>query len=179
MKSKKTYLSAGYPEFIVNKVLEMTDEQRHDYYTVTSQAIAGVPSAVALLHKTFGNMYFGQYLILHQLLSDALTPSEMRQVAAKAAHDLNAVAHMAPETAEAVQAERVRQTSTLLALRLDAGMSQAELSRRSGVNARQIRSIERGDIKIGNVTLANAAALAAALGIHAEELLNYDAAQNA
>lgn len=46
--------------------------------------------------------------------------------------------------------------STLLKLRLDAGMTQAELSRRSGVNARQIRSIERGEIKIENVTLANA-----------------------
>ena len=72
---------------------------------------------------------------------------------------------------EAAQTES-RQTSPLRALRLDAGLTQAELSRLSGVNARQIRSIESGSIKIGNVTLANAAALAAALGIHAEELLN-------
>lgn len=61
--------------------------------------------------------------------------------------------------------------STLLKLRLDAGMTQAELSRRSGVNTRQIRSIERGEIKIENVTLANAAALASVFGIHAEDLL--------
>lgn len=60
---------------------------------------------------------------------------------------------------------------TLLKLRLDAGMTQAELSRRSGVNARQIRSIERGEIKIENVTLANAAALASVFDIHAEDLL--------
>ena len=179
MRSKKTYLASGYPEDMIDIALAMTDEERHDYYAITDQALAGVPAAVALLHKKFGDLPYGRIMTLQRLLSDALTPSEMRQVAAKATCDLNAVAHMAPETAEAVQAERVRQTSTLLALRLDAGMSQAELSRRSGVNARQIRSIERGDIKIGNQTLANAAALAAALGIHAEELLNYDAAQNA
>lgn len=61
--------------------------------------------------------------------------------------------------------------STLLKLRLNAGMTQAELSRRSGVNVRQIRSIERGKIKIENVTLANAAALASVFDIHAEDLL--------
>lgn len=67
--------------------------------------------------------------------------------------------------------------STLLKLRLDAGMTQAELSRRSGVNARQIRSIERGEIKIENVTLANAAALASVFDIHAEDLLKKERAK--
>lgn len=50
-------------------------------------------------------------------------------------------------------------------------MTQAGLAEKSGVNIRQIRKIEAGDIRIGNITLTNAARLAAALGVRIEDLL--------
>ena len=57
-------------------------------------------------------------------------------------------------------------------LRQAAGLTQAGLAEKSGVNIRQIRKIEAGDIRIGNITLTNAARLAAALGVRIEDLLN-------
>ena len=56
-------------------------------------------------------------------------------------------------------------------LRQAAGMTQAALAEKSGVNIRQIRKIELGEIKIGNITLQNAVRLAGALGVSIEALL--------
>lgn len=56
-------------------------------------------------------------------------------------------------------------------LRQAVGMTQAALAEKSGVNIRQIRKIELGEIKIGNVTVQNAARLAGALGVSIEALL--------
>lgn len=50
-------------------------------------------------------------------------------------------------------------------------LTQEQLAKLSGVNKMQISRIERGQIKIENVSLANASAIANALNIHAEELL--------
>lgn len=42
----------------------------------------------------------------------------------------------------------------------------------SGVNRRQIQKIEAGEIKVENITLANAARLAAALDVQIAQLLD-------
>lgn len=60
---------------------------------------------------------------------------------------------------------------TLKDYRLASGLTRAQLAEKSGVNARQIQRVENGESKIGNITLANAAKLAAALGIKIEDLL--------
>ena len=57
-------------------------------------------------------------------------------------------------------------------LRKSRGLTQAQLAELSGVNSRQIQRIENGESEIGNVTLKNAHALAKALGITIEELLD-------
>lgn len=56
-------------------------------------------------------------------------------------------------------------------LRAEAGLTQAQLAAASGINLRQLQKIEAGEIKLGNVTLTNAVALAKALGIEAEDLI--------
>jgi transcriptional regulator with XRE-family HTH domain len=56
-------------------------------------------------------------------------------------------------------------------LRAEAGITQAQLAAASGINLRQLQKIEAGEIKLGNVTLTNAVALARALGIAAEDLI--------
>ena len=56
-------------------------------------------------------------------------------------------------------------------LRLKLGLTQKQLAAAAGLNSRQLQKIETGEIKLGNVTLANAARLASALGISIEELL--------
>ena len=50
-------------------------------------------------------------------------------------------------------------------------MTQAQLATASGINLRQIQKLEAGEIRLGNLTLANAARLSAALGVTMEELL--------
>lgn len=50
-------------------------------------------------------------------------------------------------------------------------MTQRELAEKSGVNARQIRRYESADSDIGNMTLRNAIAIAAALDCDVKDLL--------
>ncbi len=56
-------------------------------------------------------------------------------------------------------------------LRKSRNLTQAQLAELSGVNSRQIQRIENGESDISNVTLKNAHALAKALGVSMEELL--------
>lgn len=52
-----------------------------------------------------------------------------------------------------------------------AGMTQAELAAKSGVNIRQIQRVEIGEAETGNMTAKNLLAIAATLGVDAKELL--------
>lgn len=55
--------------------------------------------------------------------------------------------------------------------RIDAGLSQLELSEKSGVNIRQIQRYESLSSDTGNMTLRNAIAIAKAIGCSVEDLL--------
>lgn len=55
--------------------------------------------------------------------------------------------------------------------RAAAGLTQAQLADKAGMNIRQIQKLERGDILPDNLTLKNAVGLANALGITPEQLL--------
>lgn len=52
-----------------------------------------------------------------------------------------------------------------------AGMTQAQLADKSGVNARQIQRVELGEADVGNLTARNLVALADALDMDAKHLL--------
>lgn len=52
-----------------------------------------------------------------------------------------------------------------------AGMTQAELAAKSGVNIRQIQRVEIGEAETGNMTARNLLAIADALGVDIRELL--------
>ena len=60
---------------------------------------------------------------------------------------------------------------TLKLVRMTAGLTIAELSRRSGIHTVTLCRLESGAIKIENMSLKNAVRLARALSISAEELL--------
>lgn len=60
--------------------------------------------------------------------------------------------------------------SKLLTIRISKGMTQAKLAELSGINARQIRKIETGEIKTKNITIGTITALAHALGVEIEDL---------
>lgn len=62
-------------------------------------------------------------------------------------------------------------TTWLLYYRLKSGMTQAELSKISGVYIRQIQKVESGEIETGNMAAKNLIALADALGVDARDLL--------
>lgn len=60
---------------------------------------------------------------------------------------------------------------TLKQLRKNAGFTQQELADKANLNIRLVQKYEKGDTKIGNMTLLTAVSVAKALGITAEELL--------
>lgn len=57
-------------------------------------------------------------------------------------------------------------------LRINAGLTQQALADASGVNVRQIQKIESGEIQIENITVKNAKALADALQVSVDSLLD-------
>lgn len=59
---------------------------------------------------------------------------------------------------------------TIRQLRTDAGLSQVKLAAAAGINLRQLQKIEAGEIKLANITLANALRLARALNTTVEDL---------
>lgn len=61
--------------------------------------------------------------------------------------------------------------SKLYIIRTAKGMTQAKLAELSGINARQIRKIETGEIKTKNITIGTITALSHALGVGIEELI--------
>ena len=65
--------------------------------------------------------------------------------------------------------------SNLYTIRTDKGITQAKLAELSGINARQIRKIETGEIKTRNITIGTITALANALGVGIEELIKDNA----
>lgn len=62
-------------------------------------------------------------------------------------------------------------TTWLLYYRLKSGMTQAELSKKSGIYIRQIQKVESGEIETGNMAAKTLFALADALGVDISELL--------
>ena len=61
---------------------------------------------------------------------------------------------------------------TLKELRAKAGMTQQQLADATGINIRQIRKIESGEIKLENITAKNFLALAKVLEIGPRALLS-------
>lgn len=57
-------------------------------------------------------------------------------------------------------------------LRKSVGLTQQKLATASGINIRQIQKIESGEVQIGNITLKNAKALADALHVSIDSLLD-------
>ena len=61
--------------------------------------------------------------------------------------------------------------NNLYTIRTSKGMTQTKLAELSGINARQIRKIETGEIKTKNITIGTITALARALGVEIEDLI--------
>lgn len=61
--------------------------------------------------------------------------------------------------------------NNLYSIRTSKGMTQTKLAELSGINARQIRKIETGEIKTRNITIGTITALAHALGVEIEDLI--------
>ena len=66
--------------------------------------------------------------------------------------------------------QRVRPES-LQAARKAAGLTQAALAEKAGVNIRQIQKLESGEIEAGNMTVKNLLAIADALGVDVRDLI--------
>lgn len=62
-------------------------------------------------------------------------------------------------------------TTWLLYYRLKSGMTQAELSKKSGVYIRQIQKVESGEIETGNMSAKNLIAIADVLGVNPKDLI--------
>lgn len=158
-------------ESIKAKLAEMSKEQRKDWYYLATQAMNGKKESIDLVDSEFGD---NSMLALHTIISvcgKVLSPAERQAEYNEAARAMQRITNAPLDKAEEVTDSINAEIAPLLALRVSKGLTQLELSRRSGVNPRQIRRIETGEAKIGNITLANAAALAHALGVEIEDLI--------
>lgn len=68
--------------------------------------------------------------------------------------------------------------SKLYTIRTSKGMTQTKLAELSGINARQIRKIETGEIKTRNITIGTITSLSNALGVGIEELIKENTEKN-
>lgn len=68
--------------------------------------------------------------------------------------------------------------NNLYTIRTSKGMTQTKLAELSGINARQIRKIETGEIKTRNITIGTITALSNALGVGIEELIKENTEKN-
>lgn len=66
---------------------------------------------------------------------------------------------------------KAKYKSPFAQLRLSVGLTQKELAEKANMPYQRIQKIEYGEIKIANITAVNAVAIARALGITTEELL--------
>lgn len=155
---------------ILPKLAGLTNDQRKDWYYLASQAMNGKQEACDAVAARFGDANPETCHAITMACYTALTRAELKADHDQAIRELQAIAHTPPEAAEEVLQARNADICPLLAIRTAKGMTQAKLSALSGVNVRQIRRIEIGEAKIGNITLDNALALAAALGVDVAEL---------
>ena len=151
---------------IDEKVEQMTTEQRRSYYYIACQAMK--ESAGGINRQTIIDEFGSETMLtIYQVMSacyPSLSPIEQDGDYNRAKQDLSAVAH-------ACAPASLPSASPLAAYRTRAGMTQAQLAEKSGVNVRQIRRIESGEAKPFNVTTGNLVAIADALGINVKDLL--------
>ena len=161
----ENYFAKEYDRRVYEKISSMTEDEKHSLYHLASSAISGDHSAIDALNKAFPDSPHGLSLFwqVSQMCIGSLTKTELNVGIDQDTRDLNVLSAGGTPAA--------RPLPPLLKLRAAAGLTQKQLSEKSGVSVGQISRVERGYIISSNMTLANAAALANALGCHAEDLL--------
>lgn len=159
-------------EEIKLKLSSMTKEQRKDWYYLANQAMAANEPAMQRIEETFGSALPGACWVVMSECYNALTPMEQESYHDRAKQELNAALNVNENAADEYLEHKKKQLSPLLAIRTQKGLTQTKLAELSGINARQIRKIETGEIKAANVTVGTMQALANALGIKIEDLIN-------
>lgn len=156
---------------IFPKLAGLENGQRRDWYYLASQAMNGKKEACEAVAARFGDASPETCHAITMECYTALTRAELKAEHDQAIRELQAIAHTPPEAAEETLDARNADICPLLAIRTAKGLTQAKLAAQSGVNVRQIRRIEIGEAKIGNITLNNAIALADALDVDVTDLL--------
>lgn len=155
---------------IFPKLAGLTNDQRKDWYYLASQAMNGKQEACEAVAARFGDASAETCHAITMACYSALTRAELKAEHDQAIRELQAIIHTPPEAAEETLQARNADICPLLAIRTAKGLTQTKLAALSGVNVRQIRRIEIGEAKIGNIILDNALALAAALDVDVSEL---------
>lgn len=155
---------------IFPKLAGLDNDQRKDWYYLASQAMNGKQEACEAVAARFGDASQETCHAITMACYTSLTRAELKAEHDQAIRELQAIAHTPPDAAEETLQARNADICPLLAIRTAKGLTQAKLAALSGVNVRQIRRIEIGEAKIGNITLDNALSLADALGVDVSEL---------
>lgn len=153
------------------KLAEMTKAQRKDWYYLANQAMAANNPAMQRMEETFGSALPGACLVVMSECHNALTSIEQESYHDHAKQELNAALNLNENAADEYLEHKKKQLSPLLAIRTQKGLTQTRLAELSGINARQIRKIETGEIKTKNITIGTITALARAIGVEIEDLI--------
>jgi DNA-binding XRE family transcriptional regulator len=156
---------------LVDKVAAMTREERKSYYTVSIGAMGGNERAYDLMNEKFGTVNLKVCWQVMYMCAESLTPSERREDEILLEQRLKYLSSFPTLPEDVKKIEREDSVPKLLTYRMKAGLTQKQLAEKAGVHVTLISKIERGVAKLRNLTLANAVALADALGVKAEDLL--------
>lgn len=162
------YCRDNYDATLVSAFENMPDDEKNSWYKLTVAWSDGDESSAKIIKEAFPNSFdkLGTMGLMHQLFQltyDAVPESERESDYHRSDRNLDLIYYGGTPIP--------KQLAPLLKLRIAAGLTQKQLSEKSGVSVGQISRIERGYIVSGNMTLSNAAALANALNCHAEDLL--------
>lgn len=148
------------------KLAQLSDDEKIAIIDYTTLGMQGNKESESVLSKIFGKIDTSSMLDYYIIQREAYNSmSESAQI------------HVDNETKRALKVNPPLQPNPakifnkLAMLRINAGLTQKELSTQSGINIRQIQRYENSSSNTGNMTLRNALALSKALKCDAKDLM--------
>lgn len=142
MFDKNKYQKSKFKDSIINILEEMDDNERKDWYVVSSSAMSGIKEACDLIKSRFQEANVGAYYQIMTICYDSLSAGEKHSSYNEAMRDLQRMGTGAinVEHEMAIETEKHR----IQIARMKAGLSRAEMSRQLEIPIRTIENWESG-----------------------------------
>lgn len=153
-------------EKLSQKLAQLTDAEKTAIIDYATLGMQGNKESKSILIKVLGEINISSIADYDMILSKAY-----ESMSASAQDHADSETQRALEYNPPLQLNPKKVFNKLAILRINAGLTQRELSEKSGINIRQIQRYEGSSSDTGNMTLKNALALSEALGCDVKDLL--------